>query len=245
MIILTQHGELYTMNLNRVSIPHLENLTDDQFRAVLNAEKIDIHLKVDGAGIRFWKEVMGTSRVARIESARQFIDHNPRSMRCRAYAQLFHTLEESQVVKSLPENVTVIAEVLYKPLGYSDGMNHVYVKVPYRVNYDLAIAVIDVLESDSMMPVDEHTNHTIMMDMIRAAGREHILLFDTGLFSINCKLLPTITDRAELRNDLLFLAEKDAFWILLGDMNEGIVCRAGDIVFKITTDEYRALRNRK
>lgn len=237
------------MNLNRVSIPHLENLTDDQFGAVLNAEKIDIHLKVDGAGIRLWKEdgkfVMGTSRVARIESARQFIDHNPRSMRCRAYAQLFHTLEESQVVKSLPENVTVIAEVLYKPLGYSDGMNHVYVNVPYMVNYDLAIAVIDVLESDSMMPVDEHTNHTIMMDMIRAAGREHILLFDTGLFSINRKLLPTITDRAELRNDLLFLAEKDVFWTLLGDMNEGLVCRAGDIVFKITTDEYRALRNRK
>ena len=237
------------MNLKRVSIPHLETLTDDQFKAVLNAEKIDLHLKVDGAGIRFWKEdgkfVMGTSRVARIESARQFIDHNPRSMRCRAYAELFHTLDGSLVVKSLPENVTVIAEVLYKPLGYKDGMNHVYVKVPYRIINDLAIAVIDIVESDSMMPVDEHTYHTIMMDMIRAAGGEHILMFSTGLFSIDCELLPTITDRAELRNDLLFLAEKDAFWTLLGDMNEGIVCRAGDIVFKITTDEYRELRKQK
>nr|DAV92142.1 MAG TPA: RNA ligase 2 [Caudoviricetes sp.] len=237
------------MNLKRVSIPHLENLTDDQFEAVLNAEKIDLHLKVDGAGIRFWKEdgkfVMGTSRVARIESARQFIDHNPRSMRCHAYAKLFHTLEDSLVVKSLPENVTVIAEVLYKPLGYKDGMNHVYVKVPYRIINDLAIAVIDIVESDSMMPVDEHTYHTIMMDMIRAAGGEHILMFSTGLFSIDSELLPTITDRAELRNDLLFLAEKDAFWTLLGDMNEGIVCRAGDIVFKITTDEYRELRKQK
>lgn len=237
------------MNLNRVSIPHLENLTDDQFKAVLNAEKIDIHLKVDGAGIRFWKEdgkfVMGTSRVARIESARQFIDHNPRSNRCRAYAQLFHVLEGSMIVKGLPENVTVIAEVLYKPLGYSEGLTHVYVKVPYMINYDLAIAVIDILDSDSMTPVDEHTHHMIMMDMIRAAAGEHILLFGTSLFSIDCELLPTITDRAELRNDLLFLAEKDVFWTLLGDMNEGIVCRAGDIVFKITTDEYRALRNRK
>lgn len=237
------------MNLKRVSIPHLENLTDDQFEAVLNAEKIDLHLKVDGAGIRFWKEdgkfVMGTSRVARIESARQFIDHNPRSMRCRAYAELFHTLDGSLVVKSLPENVTVIAEVLYKPLGYKDGMNHVYVKVPYRIINDLAIAVIDIVESDSMMPVDEHTYHTIMMDMIRAAGGEHILMFSTGLFSIDSELLPTITDRAELRNDLLFLAEKDVFWTLLGDMNEGIVCRAGDIVFKITTDEYRELRKQE
>lgn len=237
------------MNLNRVSIPHLENLTDDQFSAVLNAEKIDIHLKVDGAGIRFWKEdgkfVMGTSRVARIESARQFIDHNPCSMRCHAYAKLFHTLEDSLVVKSLPENVTVIAEVLYKPLGYSEGLTHVYVKVPYMINYDLAIAVIDILDSDSMKPVDEHTHHKIIMDMIRAAGGEHILLFGTGLFSIDCELLPTITDRAELRNDLLFLAEKDVFWTLLGDINEGIVCRAGDIVFKITTDEYRALRNQE
>lgn len=237
------------MNLKRVSIPHLENLTDDQFEAVLNAEKIDLHLKVDGAGIRFWKEdgkfVMGTSRVARIESARQFIDHNPRSMRCRAYAKLFHTLDGSLVVKSLPENVTVIAEVLYKPLGYKDGMNHVYVKVPYRIINDLAIAVIDIVESDSMMPVDDQTHHTIMMDMIRAAGGEHILMFSTGLFSIDSELLPTITDRAELRNDLLFLAEKDAFWTLLGDMNEGIVCRAGDIVFKITTDEYRELRKQK
>ena len=237
------------MNLKRVSIPHLENLTDDQFKAVLYAEKIDIHLKVDGAGIRFWKEdgkfVMGTSRVARIEEARQFIDHNPRSMRCCAYAKLFHTLEDSLVVKSLPENVTVIAEVLYKPLGYKDGTNHVYVKVPYRIINDLAIAVIDIVESDSMMTVDDHTYHTIMMDMIRAAGGEHVLMFGTGLFSIDCELLPTITDRAELRNDLLFLAEKDAFWTLLGDMNEGIVCRAGDIVFKITTDEYRELRKQK
>lgn len=237
------------MNLKRVSIPHLETLTDDQFKAVLNAEKIDLHLKVDGAGIRFWKEdgkfVMGTSRVARIESARQFIDHNPRSMRCRAYANLFHTLEDSLVVKSLPENVTVIAEVLYKPLGYRDGMNHVYVKVPYRIINDLAIAVIDIVESDSMMPVDEHTYHTIMMDMIRAAGGEHILMFSTGLFSIDGELLPSITTRGEFRNDLLFLAEKDAFWTLLGDMNEGIVCRAGDIVFKITTDEYRELRKQK
>lgn len=237
------------MNLKRVSIPHLENLTDDQFEAVLNAEKIDLHLKVDGAGIRFWKEdgkfVMGTSRVARIVSARQFIDHNPRSMRCRAYAELFHTLDGSLVVKSLPENVTVIAEVLYKPLGYKDGMNHVYVKVPYRIINDLAIAVIDIVESDSMMPVDDHTHHTIMMDMIRAAGGEHILMFSTGLFSIDGELLPTITDRAELRNDLLFLAEKDVFWTLLGDINEGIVCHAGDIVFKITTDEYRTLRNQK
>lgn len=237
------------MNLKRVSIPHLENLTDEQFNAVLNAEKIDLHLKVDGAGIRFWKEdgkfVMGTSQVARIETARQFIDHNPRSMRCRAYAKLFHTLEDSLVVKSLPENVTVIAEVLYKPLGYSEGMNHVYVKVPYRISNDLAIAVIDIVESDSMMPVDGHTYHAIMMDMIRAAGGEHILLFSTGLFSIDSELLPTITDRAELRNDLLFLAEKDAFWTLLGDMNEGVVCHAGDIVFKITTDEYRELRKQK
>ena len=70
-------------------------------------------------------------------------------------------------------------------------------------------------------------------------------MFSTGLFSIDCEILPTITDRAELRNDLLFLAEKDAFWTLLGDMNEGIVCRAGDIVFKITTDEYRELRKQK
>nr|DAW10314.1 MAG TPA: RNA ligase 2 [Caudoviricetes sp.] len=237
------------MNLKRVSIPHLETLTDDQFKAVLNAEKIDLHLKVDGAGIRFWKEdgkfVMGTSRVARIESARQFIDHNPRSMRCRAYAKLFHTLDGSLVVKSLPENVTVIAEVLYKPLGYKDGMNHVYVKVPYRIINDLAIAVIDIVESDSMMPVDDQTHHTIMMDMIRAAGGEHILMFSTGLFSIDGELLPTITTREEFRNDLLFLAEKDAFWTLLGDMNEGIVCRAGDIVFKITTDEYRELRKQK
>jgi len=237
------------MNLKRVSIPHLETLTDDQFKAVLNAEKIDLHLKVDGAGIRFWKEdgkfVMGTSRVARIESARQFIDHNPRSMRCRAYAELFHTLDGSLVVKSLPENVTVIAEVLYKPLGYRDGMNHVYVKVPYRIINDLAIAVIDIVESDSMMPVDEHTYHTIMMDMIRAAGGEHILMFSTGLFSIDGELLPSITTREEFRNDMLFLAEKDAFWTLLGDMNEGIVCRAGDIVFKITTDEYRKLRKQK
>lgn len=237
------------MNLKRVPIPHLENLTDDQFKAVLNAEKIDLHLKVDGAGIRFWKEdgkfIMGTSRVARIESARQFIDHNPRSMRCRAYAELFHTLDGSLVVKSLPENVTVIAEVLYKPLGYRDGMNHVYVKVPYRIINDLAIAVIDIVESDSMMPVDDHTHHTIMMDMIRAAGGEHILMFSTGLFSIDGELLPSITTREEFRNDMLFLAEKDAFWTLLGDMNEGIVCRAGDIVFKITTDEYRELRKQK
>ena len=237
------------MNLKRVSIPHLENLTDDQFSAVLNAEKINLHLKVDGAGIRFWKEdgkfVMGTSRVVRIESARQFIDRNPRSMRCRAYAKLFHTLEKSMVVKSLPENVTVIAEVLYKPLGYRDGMNHVYVKVPYRIINDLAIAIIDIVESDSMMPVDEHTYHTIMMDMIRAAGGEHILMFSTGLFSIDGELLPSITTREEFRNDMLFLAEKDAFWTLLGDMNEGIVCRAGDIVFKITTDEYRELRKQK
>lgn len=237
------------MNLKRVSIPHLENLTDDQFRAVLNAEKIDVHLKVDGAGIRFWKEdgkfVMGTSRVARIESARQFIDHNPRSNRCRVYAKLFHTLEDSLVVKSLPENVTVIAEVLYKPLGYSEGLTHVYVKVPYWIMNDLAIAVIDILDSDSMKPVDEHTHHTIIMDMIRAACGDHILLFGTGLFSIDCKLLPTITTREEFRTDMLFLAEKDAFWTLLGDMNEGIVCRAGDIVFKITTDEYRELRKQK
>ena len=237
------------MNLKRVSIPHLENLTDDQFKAVLNAEKIDLHLKVDGAGIRFWKEdgkfIMGTSRVARIEEARQFIDHNPRSMRCRAYANLFHTLEDSLVVKRLPENVTVIAEVLYKPLGYKDGTNHVYVKVPYRIINDLAIAVIDIVESDSMMPVDEQTRHTIMMDMIRAAGGEDILMFSTGLFSIDGELLPSITTREEFRNGLLFLAEKDAFWTLLGDMNEGIVCRAGDIVFKITTDEYRELRKQK
>lgn len=237
------------MNLKRVSIPHLENLTDEQFSAVLNAEKIDIHLKVDGAGIRFWKEdgkfVMGTSRVARIEEARQFIDHNPRSMRCRAYAQLFHTLEDSLVVKSLPENVTVIAEVLYKPLGYREGMNHVYVKVPYRISNDLAIAVIDVLESDTLMPVDEHQRHKIMTDMVMAAWHEGILLFETELFSIAGELLPTVTTREEFRDDMLFLAEKDVFWTLLGDMNEGIVCRAGDIVFKITTDEYRALRKQK
>ena len=236
------------MNLKRVSIPHLENLTDEQWNDVRNAPNMDVNLKVDGAGIRFWNEdgkfIMGTSRVARIESAQQFIDHNPLSKRCRTYADLFQTLEESQLVKTLPEGIVVVAEVLYKPLGYRDGMNHVYVKVPYRISNNLAIAVIDILDADSMMSVDEHTHHKIMMKMIVEAGVEGILLFGSRLFNLDVELLRT-GGREAFRQDILSIAEKDAFWTLLGDMNEGIVCRAGNIVFKITTDEYRELRKLK
>lgn len=237
------------MNLKRVSIPHLENLTDEEFNAVRWAHKIDIDLKVDGAGIRFWKEdgkfIMGTSRVARIESAQQFIDHNPKSARCRAYAQLFEELESSSMVKTLPENITLIAEVLYKPLGYREGSSHVYVKVPYRIGNNLAIAVIDLLESDTLMPIDDNKRHEIMMRMIVEAGARGVLLFGSRLFSVDGGILPTTGSREEFRELLLSIAEKDVFWTLLGDINEGIVCRVGDLVFKVTTDEYRQLRKQK
>lgn len=236
------------MNLKRVSIPHLENLSEEQYNRVRYADSIEVHLKVDGAGIRFWKDegkfVMGTSRVNCITDAQQFIDHNPNSARCRAYAELFKTLEESEFVRNLPDNVTVIAEVLYKPLGYSVVEAHVYVKVPYRISNNLTIGVIEILRTDTMMPVDDNERHRIMMQMITEAGLNDILLFGTWLFTTDGDLL-TSGSREGFREDLLSLAERDVFWDILGGVNEGIICRAGDIVFKITTDEYRALRKQK
>ena len=135
----------------RQNMLHLQKMKDEEFidfvRKVKNEmggklADVKVSLKVDGAGARFGKDANGKvffegSRTGPIYEPKSFTAHAQSKgyqgemlLRAGHYDDIFEIVTKSDFIKSLPNNVKVVCELFYNPMGEmsDDGIKFVTVK---------------------------------------------------------------------------------------------------------------------
>lgn len=172
----------------RQSMLHLEKAKPKEFlelakSMMLHGGKLDnmkVSLKVDGAGIRFGKDVNGkfffeTSRSGPIQTHGAFSRHaasreGADTNRAKHYDDMYRHIESSNLWKDLPTDTKVVAEVMYNPMAEVKDNKIKFVSVNYdtkRLGSLMTIIPFDVIMASTGQGLKEVDKTLILSKLIK------------------------------------------------------------------------------
>lgn len=271
----------------RKGISHLSNLSLSETRILLRSllkDSLKVSLKIDGLGFRFGKDSSGRPFVESSNSGpifdpeeftRYAIKKNPndtiRIDRATAYTKFSKALMESSLMKAVPNNTKIVAEVLSKDLGeLSESGNEIkFVHLNYSVKdigSIMTVVLVGCLAADTGEPIEFFSP---IFEKLKSKSNAIITVLTPFEFEVGPNKIENIQEISS-RFDSIFehvtdfrskenRAKKQDFEEIKEQIeyhlakslpkvefvgtsiHEGFVISTKELIFKITSNEFRKI----
>lgn len=265
----------------RKDIPHLRDMNDYEFAYWLHTRTGEwhpcVHLKLDGFFGKIGKDKEGkfffqTARSGILRSPSEIVWHalnrgyeGEHLVRAKNMCEMFIRIENSSLVREMPEDTMYECEFFYKPMAQIEGDKITFVSVPYALDFFTSDLTIFVHKGSAASGDDEfrlrfkqHTfsgNINMLPSELELKGTidlqpyiNAVRLFpDHDILTLRSK---SYTDRAtklHMKGEMMKLKESLTSYLVnhpnvviphMGDYHEGLVYHINNKQYKVITHDY-------
>ena len=216
-------SESSIIKTKRTSIPHFQQMKPLEFYKFIKdilanggkLENIPMQLKVDGASCRFGKDVNGefffeTGGSGPIQNAKAFSSYTKQKSninhevlaRAYHYDDIYEHLKACDIWKDLPNDVKIVAEILYNPMGESEKNQIKFVTVKYdkdKLGTLMSIVPYKVLNATNG---ETHKDEKKILKSLISKSKSDIKIISSSLQHLTINISTEINGLKQLTYDV-------------------------------------------